>query len=147
VNWLGRKDEDGNLVEFKNDQWHLTAATVNKSNKARFLAIMQIQNNGTVRNEMPIKQFDAEGDMHIGDWVIHAELDTDKPVLMEAFNRKKHISFTSGAEKLKIDEKTYVGKTPGSAKLVELVNGDYIFSEADDVLPDVVKEVPPRIEK
>ena len=147
VNWLGREDEDGNLIEYKNDQWHLTAATVDKSNKARFLAIMRINPNGKMKTETSAEQFNDKNEVTIDGWVIHAELGPSKPALLEAFNAEKHIAFTSGSEKLEIGNKEYTGKIAGSSKLVELVNGNYIFSEAGDVIPDVVKDIPAKQEQ
>jgi hypothetical protein len=142
VNWLGREDEDGNLIEYKNDQWHLTASTTTNVNNMRFLAVMKIDQQGNVQKQPALYKLNDNGEFVIDKWVIRAELNADKPALLEAYNNDKHIAFTSGGDELKLDGKEFTGKTGDSSKLVELVNGEYEFSEAEDVIPGAVKEIP-----
>ncbi|SFQ38282.1 Heparinase II/III-like protein [Parafilimonas terrae] len=142
VNWLGREDEDGNLIEYKNDQWHLTAATTTNVDKIRFLAVMKINQHGEV-NAAPVSyQLNSKGELIIDNWVIKAELDAAKPALLEAFNNDKRIAFTSGGDELKMGNETFNGKINGSSKLAEWIDGKYVFSEAGDVMPDAVKNIP-----
>ncbi|MBS1655925.1 MAG: heparinase II/III family protein, partial [Bacteroidetes bacterium] len=141
VNWLGREDEDGNLIDYKNDQWHLAAATTVNTDKMRFLAVMQINQNGQTIEPLPYN-LNKNGEIMVNGWRIRAELDASKPALLEADNKIKRIAFTSGAGKLKAGDKEFEGKIPGSSKLAEWINGKYDFSEAGDVLPDAVKEIP-----
>lgn len=144
VNWLGREDEDGNLIDYKNDQWHLAAATTVNTDKMRFLAVMRINQNGETTEVLPYT-LNNKGEIMVNGWRIRAELDADKPALLEADNKIKRIAFTSGADKLKAGDKEFEGKIPGSSKLAEWINGKYDFSEAGDVLPDAVKEIPLKI--
>lgn len=142
VNWLGRRDEEGNLIEYQNDQWHVTASTTEKCSAMRFLAVMQIQPNGTVEKMRIPNKLDGQNELVLGNWTIKAELDATKPPLLEVWNREKHVSFSSGAAKITIDQQQFSGKTPGSSKLVELIQGEYIFQETGDVYPEAIKDIP-----
>lgn len=142
VNWLGREDEEGNLIEYKNDQWHLAASSTVKSNKMRFLAVLRINQKGEIEKEPLPYQFNDKGEIVINKWVIKAELDATKPSLLEVYNADKRTAFTSAADKIKLDNKEFTGKTGGSSKLVEWTGEKYSYTETGDIMPDAVKEIP-----
>jgi hypothetical protein len=103
---------------------------------------MKIDQQGNVQKQPALYKLNDNGEFVIDKWVIRAELNADKPALLEAYNNDQQIAFTSGGDELKLDGKEFTGKTGDSSKLVELVNGEYEFSEAEDVIPGAVKEIP-----
>src|SRR6185437_5529761 len=97
VNWIGREDEDGNLIEYKNDQWHLTAFNTRKSERMRFLAVFMINPSGKIINSPSPFKFNNRNELIIDNWVINAELDVNKPELLEAHTSDDKIVFSSAA--------------------------------------------------
>ena len=75
----------------------------------------------------------------VGDWNIKAEMDVSKSAKIEIFNNSKTAAFTS-SEKLQFDNHAYNGKVQGSSKLIEIIDGELIFKEAVDKLPDAIKK-------
>ena len=142
VNWIGREDEDGNLVEYKNDQWHLIAFNIQKSAKMRFLAVFVINPSGKILSSPLPYKFNDKNELIIDKWIIKAELNGDKPALLEAHTMDDKIIFNSATKSLTSGNKEYVGKINGSAKLLERINGNYRFSEAGNMVPEVVKSIP-----
>ncbi|HVW62284.1 MAG TPA: DUF4962 domain-containing protein, partial [Puia sp.] len=130
VNWLGREDEDGNLITFKNDQWHVTAETVEKTPRMRFFAVFRVRPGVAGGEALPLAP-DSNGGFSIDGWTIRAELDVSQPARLEAYNKSKRVTFTSG-------------DAMGKAKLVEWRDGKNVSSEAGDSVPAAVKEIPGR---
>jgi len=144
VNWIGREDEDGNLIEYKNDQWHLTAANVQKAAKMRYLAVFLVNQSGRLVNNTSSFKLNNKNELVIDKWIIKAELNADKPSLLEARSKDGKIVFSSCANKILAGSKAYAGKINASAKLAEWMNGKWMFSECGYVVPADVKEIPAK---
>jgi len=144
VNWIGREDEDGNLIEYKNDQWHLTAFNTRKSERMRFLAVFMINPSGKIINSPSPFKFNNRNELIIDNWVINAELDVNKPELLEAHTSDDKIVFSSAANSVSSGGKEYDGRINGSAKLLEWINGDYRFLETGNMVPEAIKAIPAR---
>ena len=75
VNVIHRKDEDGDVMEFHDNQWHFKAENPEKTNKIRFLSIIQFSE--TAKKTAPLKSTDSAGKKEIafGKWRISATMD------------------------------------------------------------------------
>jgi arylsulfatase A-like enzyme len=128
VNWLGREDEDGNLIAYKNDQWHVTAETVEKTPRMRFLAVFRVRPGAAGGEILPLAP-DVNGELSIDGWTVRAELDASQPARLEAYNKENRVSFTSG-------------DAMGKARLTEWRDGKNVSSEAGDSIPPAMQEIP-----
>lgn len=146
TNWLGREDEEGNLIEYKNDQWHVTAETVEKAPRMRFLAVLRVKGGKGGGEWLPVVP-DSRGELTVEGWTIRAELDPSRPSRLEAYNKDRHVAFTSAGSSLSMDGKLYRGHTEGATLLVERGDGGYVLSEAGDSLPQAMKEIPETMNK
>jgi hypothetical protein len=86
----------------------------------------------------------ANGDITVGNWTIRATLDTSKPALLQAFRQDGKAAFTSAGEELDVGNRQFTGKIRNSSKLAEFVHGKWIYQEAGDAFPDIVKAIPDR---
>jgi hypothetical protein len=144
VNWLGREDKNGHLMVYKNNSWHLTASTRDNASDMRFLAIIQICTGDRKDQRQLDYHLNANGDITVGNWTIRATLDTSKPALLQAFRQDGKAAFTSAGEELDVGNRQFTGKIRNSSKLAEFVHGKWIYQEAGDAFPDIVKEIPVR---
>ena len=144
TNWTQKRDDDGNLVHYENDQWHLTAATICKSKSVRFLSIFRITKNGLLPGS-PGDIVVTNNTYQFGGWMVKAELDPSKAPLLEASRQDGRAFFTSSAPSLLLHGKEFDGKIEGSSKLAEMVNGKKIFTEVTDQLPEVTREIPDHV--
>ena len=144
TNWTQKRDDDGNLVHYENDQWHLTAATTGKSTSVRFLSIFRITKNGLLPG-MPSDVVVNNNQYKFAGWIIKAELDPSKFPILEASRQDQQVFFTSSAPSLLLQGKKYKGKIEGSSKLAERINNKTTFSEVADQLPEVTREIPDHV--
>ena len=137
-NWSGKTNQEGELIDFV-DQWHFKGISKIKTPQIRYLAIIQVKpkSGESVCEEVV---FDEKTKTYsVGDWNIKAEMDVSKSAKIEIFNNSKTAAFTS-SEKLQFDNHAYNGKVQGSSKLIEIIDGELIFKEAVDKLPDAIKK-------
>ncbi len=140
-NWTQRRDDEGNVVEYKNDQWHLTAKTNEKTSKMRFLAIIQVLPDD--QNAVKIVQDPSEKNQFtIGNWILHAEINALKPAVLEVQRNDDQVAFTSSGSSLSIGDQQFQGKIAESSKLIEFSDGNPVFSECGEQIPSVVREIP-----
>jgi hypothetical protein len=139
VNWLGRTDEEGNLIEYENNQWHLRAESSNRSNKMRYLSVICAGSTANEKNRL--LQID-KSHWQIGDWIIEAELNTEKHALLQISNNMTQTIFSSSADLLQADGQSFSGKEAGTAKLLEKHADGWHFAEAMRLLPDAIREIP-----
>jgi len=142
TNWTQRVDDEGNLVHYENNQWHLTARTGEKTSAMRFLSIITVSGTNPPEVIQVVNDPDQRNYLRAGDWTIHFEPDTLKPSLLEAWRNDNLAAFTSEAGKITLDEKSYHGKIPGSSLLVEIINGKPLLTETGDRIPEIVKSIP-----
>lgn len=137
-NWSGKKNQEGDLIDFV-DQWHFSGISKEKQPKMRYLAIIQV-NPKTGKTESKEVQFNSTTNTYtVGDWNIRAAMDVSKSAKIEIFNNSKTAAFTSSG-KLQFDNDTYNGKVQGSSKLIEIIDGELIFKEVVDEVPDAIKK-------
>jgi hypothetical protein len=146
VNWLGRKDKDGNPRTYENNSWHVSAATVNPTPKMRFLAIIKI-NVGARPSQKQLYHLATNNEVVLGNWRIRAELDTSKPALLEVFSNDGKVGFSSGGNQIQAGSQTYSGAIRGSAKLAELIDGKWEYHEAGDRIPELIQQIPVKHKK
>jgi hypothetical protein len=147
VNWLGRKDEDGNPIAYKNDSWHVTAATLQPTCKMRFLAIIKINTGARASQKQLNYHLNTDNEIVLDNWRIKAELDTSKPALLQVFSNDGKVAFSSDGDEIRTGSQTYAGKINGSAKLAELINGKWEYYEAGDRIPELIQQIPVKHKK
>ncbi len=141
-NWNRKVDQEGNLIDFV-DQWHFSGISQEKKPKMRYLAIIQVNSKTGESNSKEV-EFDKNTNTYsVGEWNINAEMDVSKSAKIEIFNNSKTAAFTSSG-KLLFKNNSYNDKIQGSSKLIELIDGELIFKEAVDEVPDAIKKVSKR---
>ncbi|MEZ5038454.1 MAG: DUF4962 domain-containing protein [Saprospiraceae bacterium] len=133
VNFRGMRDEDGDLLVYK-DQWHITAANTNPTGKMRFLAIIQVAPKESKKPFSP-SQKNQEGIWEIGDWRIQASLDENTPPALQIEHKDQTAILVYGKENLQIGTQKIEGKGLESTILAELIEGEWVRKEATDTLP------------
>jgi len=141
-NWTNKINEDGDTLNFVN-QWHFTAASKQKAEKMRYLAVMQIKPDG--RFEKIIKTID-NGDVTVGNYRIKANMNVNEAAHIQINNIENTLSFISSGT-LMFEKNKYIGTDIKSTKLIEKKDGKIIFKEAVDEMPPAMKKMISKIEK
>ena len=134
-NWTNKINEEGDTLVFKN-QWHFSGVSKLKTEKMRFLAIIQVKPDG--RFEQVVSN--TNGTFTSGDWEIKAEMDAWRPAGIQVMKSDQSASLVSGGM-LTNHGKVYKGIESGSSKLVEIIAGKPIFQETLDKIPSAVQSV------
>jgi hypothetical protein len=137
-NWTNKTDEDGNPVVFEN-QWHFKGVSKEKTEKMRYLAIIQVKPDGSFEQVISNK----EGSYTVGDWNIKAQMNASKPANIQVWNKDNSTSVVSDGI-LTSKGKKYEGKVIGSSKLLETIEGKEVFQEDIDKIPESIKKVMER---
>ena len=119
-NFIRKIDPYGNLLTYDN-HWHFKATTQNKQDKMRFLAIIQVSEDGSYDEVSPSEngnEFEVDG------WTVKANLDTSTPGLISIQNNEGTVEFYS-----------HVPTKRGLAELVEIIDGQKIVKTAGDNYP------------
>lgn len=141
-NWTNKINEDGDTLNFVN-QWHLKAASKQKAEKMRYLAVIQIKPDG--RFEKIIKSID-NGDITVGNYRIKASMNINEAAHIQINNIENTLSFVSSGT-LMFEKNKYIGTDIKSAKLIEKKDGKIIFKEVLDEMPPAMKRMMTKIEK
>ena len=141
-NWTNKINEDGDTLSFVN-QWHLKAASKQKTEKMRYLAVLQIKPDG--RFEKIIKTID-NGDVTVGNYRIKANMNVNEAAHIQINNIENTLSFVSSGA-LMFEKNKYIGTDIKSTKLIEKKDGKIIFKEAVDEMPPAMKKMISKIEK
>ena len=141
-NWTNKINEDGDTLNFVN-QWHFTAASKQKAEKMRYLAVMQIKPDG--RFEKIIKSID-NGDVTVGNYRIKANMNVNEAAHIQINNIENTLSFISSGT-LMFEKNKYIGTDIKSTKLIEKKDGKIIFKEVLDEMPPAMKKMISKIEK
>jgi hypothetical protein len=137
-NWNKKVDQDGNLIDFV-DQWHFSGISKEKNPKMRFLAIIQVtpKSGESVGEDLV---FDEKTNTYsIGEWYIKAEMNSDKSAMIKVEKSDGSAGLVS-TDILTVGGKEYKGSSTGSAKLMELVDGNPVFKESIDQIPDAIRK-------
>lgn len=138
VNWRRRKNTDGSMFEFEN-HFHYKATNKVKTNKMRFLAVIQIDPKNAASSLQPMEVSENQAAFKVGEWRIEAELNSEKPAVLKVVKADGSVAFCSNGI-LDLNEKQY-GTITGSSKLLELIEGKPIFQEVVDELPESIANV------
>ena len=141
-NWTNKINEDGDTLSFVN-QWHFKATSKQKTEKMRYLAVMQIKPDG--RFEKIIKSTD-KGDITVGNYRIKANMNINESAHIQINNIENTLSFVSSGT-LMFEKNKYIGTDNKSAKLIEKKDGKIIFKEVLDEMPPAMKRMISKIEK
>lgn len=135
-NWKGKTDDEGNIIEFKN-QWHAGISTVNPVQVNRFLTIIQLKNK-TVEVIKVVNDVNGLYNLKVGGWDIMAELNAANPASLVVKSSTENAAFSYGAMPVKLQEKVYEHSIKGSSMLIEFKNNALNRQEVVDSWPDVV---------
>ncbi len=141
-NWTNKINEDGDTLSFVN-QWHFKATSKQKTEKMRYLSVMQIKPDG--RFEKIIKTID-NGDITVGNYRIKANMNVNEAAHIQINNIENTLSFVSSGT-LMFEKNKYIGTDIKSAKLIEKKDGKIIFKEVVDKMPPAMKKMMSKIEK
>ena len=141
-NWTNKINEDGDTLNFVN-QWHLTAASKQKTEKMRYLVVMQIKPDGHF--EKMIMSNNKET-IKVGEFFIKANMNINEPAHIQINNLENTFGFVSSGTLL-FEKNKYNGIDIKSAKLVEKKEGKIIFKEASDEMPPAMKRMISKIDK
>jgi len=135
VNWAKVTDDEGKIKDFK-PQWHAGITSLS-AQKFRFLTVIQIKDG---KQEI-IQHLNSASLTHlkIGEWEILAELDANKPAVLQVTGTVNSSVFNYGTMPVKQHGKSYTPMLKGSSMLLEIVKGKVTRKEVVDVLPDVAK--------
>ncbi len=137
VNWRG-KTQDGEEVNYADDQWHLTAASARKTSDMRFLAVIQI---GTAGDKSLFTEVapDKDGWIRAAGWQIRAELDASRKPFLEVQSVDGTAALVTGRARITMGGKEYAATRLGSALLIENAGDKRIVEEAVDELPNAAR--------
>jgi hypothetical protein len=138
VNVIGRLDEDGEVREYEDNQWHLKATNKVKSSKMRFLSVVQVGALGVSQPKIVSSVGDEKVTIRVGEWQVSAQLGLNGPAELRITDAQTSFSTVGSVQ---LAGKTYQGIIPGSTKLVELGKGKPHFQEASEELPLSVQQV------
>ena len=138
VNVIGRVDEDGEVMDYEDNQWHLKATNLVKSSRMRFLSIVQVGDVGRRQPKIESTVLDGKVNVRVGEWQLSAQLGLNSPAELRIADSKTAFS-TAGS--VKLGGKTYGGNSPASTKLVEQRQGKPIFQESGEEYPASVQQV------
>lgn len=136
-NWRDLKDEDGDVIEY-HDQWHFRGVTEQNTARMRYLAIIQVLPKEPQNAFGVIKRSESRRDFAIGDWLVEAEMQPDKPAAIRARKTDETAAFVSSGT-ITLCGKEYGGAWTESSKLVEIVENSPLFWETVDELPESMK--------
>lgn len=135
-NWKGKTDDEGNIIEFKN-QWHAGISTVGAVQTNRFLTIIQLKDKAVDVVKM-VNDANGRYTLKVGPWEIEAELNAGNPALLQIKSADGTSAFSYGNMPLKLQDKVYTHRIKGSSMLIEQKNSKFNEQEVVDSLPDVV---------
>jgi len=138
-NWTKKLDKNGNLVVFEN-QWHFSGVSKEKLEKMRYLAIIQVKSKTGESVCEKVVYDESTNTYSVGDWNINAEMDTSKPAKIEINDNSGTAAFVSSGG-MDFNGRNYKGKITGSSKLLEIIDGENLFQEAEDEIPVAIKRV------
>ena len=134
-NWTNKINEEGDTLIFKN-QWHFSGVSKLKTEKMRFLAVIQVKPDG--RFEQVISK--KNGIFTTGNWEIVAEMNALKPANVRVRKNDQSVSLVSDGT-LTNNGKLYKGEDSGNAKLVEIIDGKPLFQETEDKIPSAIQRL------
>jgi hypothetical protein len=136
VNWNNVTGPDGKVIRYKN-QWHVGLTSLPKE-KFRYLSILQLKDTKLAEVKC-IENKAGSYSFSIGDWVISAQLDGNRPAVLQVRNEKIKTLFNYGNIAASLDRQSFVHQQKGSSMLVEQLNGKMLQKESMDELPQVAK--------
>ena len=135
ANWTNEINDEGDTLVFKN-QWHFSGVSKMKTEKMRYLAIIQVKPDGRFEEVISKKN----GIITTGNWEIKAEMNASEPANIQVTKNDHSVSLVSDGTLIN-NGIIYKGKESGSSKLVELVDGKAVFQETVDKIPSAIQSV------
>lgn len=138
VNFRGMLDEDGELLEYK-DQWHIRARPREPQQKIRYLTLIQVNSlfeGGSLSRGFDTRLFKEGEKVVLGGWEISAEMDPEKPASLHIQNAAETALLSLGSSAEVLGGQTFHRDYQQSTLLVEKVKGQWIRQEAIDQLPE-----------
>ncbi|TKG96884.1 DUF4962 domain-containing protein [Puteibacter caeruleilacunae] len=126
VDWQGK----GKKLNMNETSYHYTAKT-SKTKNARFLSVIQIGD----KRLKPLVVKKINGGYQVGEWIIQAELDANRPAQFKMTDGKSAV-ISMGNEQVVLGEKTFSPQYKRSTFLVEFKDGKPVVQEEVDQLPN-----------
>lgn len=138
VNWRGSRDQQGELKQYDDEQWHLSATSVAKTRATRFLAVFQVGPNARADSVEESYQ-DGVLTVSLHDWDIQVQLDTLLSAGLSVTNRRGTTAFATHAAHVSLAGQTF-GQDENNAKLAEKLSSHIRYVEASDELPHAMRQ-------
>lgn len=119
--------------KYDDTQWHLKAINTTKSNKLRFLSVIQISTDGKIQSfkEMPAEKGKLK--LTLDGWEMEASLSYDLPPQLNIRSLNGNTVFAAYGSSVQLKGQIFKASEPGNAMLAEMVNGTKQFSETADI--------------
>lgn len=119
--------------KYSDTQWHLKAINQNKTDKLRFLSVIQISTDGKMLayQEMPAAKGITK--INIGGWEIEASLSYELAPKLNIRALSGNTVFAAYGSAVSLKGQVYKASEPGNALLAEAVKGKIQFSETGDM--------------
>lgn len=140
VNWRKSRDRSGNLKQYDDEQWHLKATNRSGTSSIRFLALIQLSGKNTIPEFVSQSAKTDKVEVTVGKWRISANLSNNVSQGLLVTDTTQTAAFTTHDLSISLRGKSFRGRVPGSAKLLERVDGDITFIESTDQLPHPLKQ-------
>jgi hypothetical protein len=141
VNVIGRVDEDGEEITYGAQQWHLKATNQAKAARMKFLSIVELGPEGTLKTMTSTSGPDGQTTVRVGGWQVVAQLSPTNPAALLITETNGQTVFATHGPSIRVNGKSYTGTGPGTTKLGEIYKGKPRFVEAKEELPVSVKQV------
>lgn len=119
--------------KYDDTQWHLKAINKTKTDRLRFLSVIQVTTDGKTMSfkEMPAAKGITK--INIGGWEIEAALSYDLSPQLNIRSLSGNTVFAAYGSSINIKGQSYKAGEAGNAMLAEMVNGKIRFSETGDM--------------
>jgi len=132
VNFRGLMGPDGKPLEYR-DQWHIYSRPLQKTDKFRYLTILQIKSKEDPATFPELEMLD--GKLRLNHWEIFAELNKDKEASFTITNLEENKALIYNEPEVVLNHETFNPQVKGSTLLIEILENRRIVEEAVDQFP------------
>jgi hypothetical protein len=119
--------------KYDDTQWHLKAINKSKTDKLRFLSVIQISTDGKILALKEVPASKGITKLTIGGWEIEAAMSYDLAPQLNIHALSGNTVFAAYGSSVSLKGQVYKASETGNAMLAETVNGKMKFSETGDI--------------
>ncbi|MDP6040640.1 MAG: DUF4962 domain-containing protein, partial [Candidatus Latescibacteria bacterium] len=119
------------------DQWHATVSPAEPCHKMRYLAVLQVRASAD-KNDYDLPVRSQDGWLTVGDWEIHAEMETSKAAAIDVRNRDGSAVLAVDRLSAKLGSKRFRSRQ-GESILAERVGKKTVIERSQDELPEAAR--------